>query len=65
MTSLGLTSREASLAEPLARDVTLTNAAATLGITRENARVHLKRIFSKTETRRQAELVSLILRLTM
>jgi len=62
--SLGLTPREASLAELLARDVTLADAAAALGITRENARVHLKRIFSKTETRRQAELVSLILRLT-
>ncbi|MBV8869889.1 MAG: helix-turn-helix transcriptional regulator [Acetobacteraceae bacterium] len=62
--SLGLTPREASLAELLARDATLADAAAALGITRENARVHLKRIFSKTETRRQAELVSLILRLT-
>ena len=65
MASLGLTSREASLAELLARDMTVTDAAATLGITRENARIHLKRIFSKTDTRRQAELVSLILRLTV
>jgi DNA-binding CsgD family transcriptional regulator len=65
MASLGLTPREASLAELLAGDMTLTDAAAKLSITRENARVHLKRIFSKTETRRQAELVSLILRLTM
>ncbi|GEM_PF-7066189 len=65
MAALGLTAREASLAELLARDVALTDAAAMLGITRENARVHLKRIFSKTETRRQAELVSLILRSTI
>lgn len=64
MASLGLTPREANLAELLARDLTLTDAAAALGITRENARTHLKRIFSKTGTRRQAELVSLVLRLT-
>ncbi|MBV9539200.1 MAG: helix-turn-helix transcriptional regulator [Acidisphaera sp.] len=62
LASLGLTPREASLAELLARDMTLAEAAAALRITRENARTHLKRIFSKTETRRQAELVSLILR---
>ena len=65
MASLGLTPREASLAELLARDMTVSDAAAMLGITRENARIHLKRIFSKTDTRRQAELVSLILRLTV
>jgi DNA-binding CsgD family transcriptional regulator/PAS domain-containing protein len=65
MASLGLTPREASLAELLAQDVSLTEAAGILGITRENARVHLKRIFSKTDTRRQSELVSLILRLAV
>ncbi len=65
MAGLGLTPREASLADLLAHDTTLTDAAAMLGITRENARIHLKRIFAKTDTRRQAELVSLILRSTV
>ncbi len=65
MASLGLTPREASLADLLAHDMSLTDAAAMLSITRENARIHLKRIFSKTDTRRQAELVSLILRSTV
>jgi len=59
----GLTPREASLAELLGRDLSLAAAAGVLGISRENARVHLKRVFSKTGLRRQAELVSLILRL--
>jgi len=59
----GLTPREASLAELLARDLSLADAAEALGISRGNARVHLKRVFSKTGLRRQAELVSLILRL--
>ena len=63
MAVLRLTPREASLAELLARDMTLTEAANALAISRENARIHLKRIFSKTDTHRQAELVSLILRL--
>jgi DNA-binding CsgD family transcriptional regulator/PAS domain-containing protein len=59
----GLTPREASLAELLGDDLSLANAAEQLGISIGNARVHLKRIFSKTGLRRQAELVSLILRL--
>ena len=63
MEGFGLTRREASLAELLGRDLSLAEAAEALGISRENARVHLKRIFSKTGLRRQAELVSLILRL--
>jgi DNA-binding CsgD family transcriptional regulator/PAS domain-containing protein len=63
MEGFGLTPREASLAELLARDLSLADAAEALGISRGNARVHLKRVFSKTGLRRQAELVSLILRL--
>jgi DNA-binding CsgD family transcriptional regulator len=59
----GLTPREASLADLLARNLSLAEAADALGITLGNARIHLKRIFAKTNTRRQAELVSLILRL--
>jgi DNA-binding CsgD family transcriptional regulator/PAS domain-containing protein len=60
-----LTPREASLAELLARGLSLAEAAEMLGISRGNARVHLKRVFSKTGLRRQAELVSLILRLQL
>jgi DNA-binding CsgD family transcriptional regulator len=60
----GLTPREASLAAALARGKELADVAETLGITLGTARVYLKGIFAKTHTRRQAELVSLILRLT-
>jgi DNA-binding CsgD family transcriptional regulator len=60
----GLTPREASLAAALARGRDLAEAAATLGITLGTARIYLKSIFAKTHTRRQAELVGLILRLT-
>jgi DNA-binding CsgD family transcriptional regulator len=63
MEGFGLTPRETSLAELLALDLSLANAAEALGISRGNARVHLMRVFSKTVLRRQAELVSLILRL--
>ncbi|MBO0711733.1 MAG: helix-turn-helix transcriptional regulator [Acetobacteraceae bacterium] len=65
MASLGLTSREVSLAELLARDMSLAEAADALGITRESARTHLKHIFSKAGVRRQAELVNLIQRLSV
>lgn len=59
----GLTPREASLAELLARDLSIAEAAEALGISHGNARTHLKRVFSKTGLCRQAELVSLVLRL--
>lgn len=60
----GLTPREASLAAALARGKDLADAAEALGVTLGTARVYLKSIFAKTHTRRQAELVGLILRLT-
>jgi DNA-binding CsgD family transcriptional regulator/PAS domain-containing protein len=60
----GLTPREASLAATLARGRDLAEAAATLDITLGTAPIYLKNIFAKTHTRRQAELVGLILRLT-
>ncbi len=59
-----LTPREAALAAALTRGVALADAADQLGITTGTARVYLKSIFAKTHTRRQGELVSLILRLT-
>jgi DNA-binding CsgD family transcriptional regulator len=59
-----LTPREATLAAALARGNDLADASALLGITLGTARIYLKSIFAKTRTRRQAELVGLILRLT-
>jgi len=57
----GLTSAEARLASVLAEGVGLPEAAAQLGITRETAKSTLHTIFAKTGTRRQAELVRLLL----
>ena len=39
----------------------LEDAAAVLGISPNTARTHLKRIFEKTATHRQAELVKVLL----
>lgn len=57
----GLTGAESRLACVLATGRDLGDAARTLHITPESARTYLKRIFAKTNTRRQAELVRLIL----
>jgi len=59
-TTLGLTRQEATLAALLAQGRSVTEAADELGITVGTARTHLKRIFSKTDTHRQAELVRLL-----
>jgi DNA-binding CsgD family transcriptional regulator len=56
------TKAEALLARLLANGMTLDEAASELGIARNTARAHLRRIFSKTGVTRQAELVRLILR---
>ncbi|RWL81367.1 MAG: LuxR family transcriptional regulator [Mesorhizobium sp.] len=61
---LQLTPAEASLASLLATGVTVESAAATLGICKETARNHLKSIFAKTGSHRQAELVALLGSLT-
>ena len=58
----GLTKKEAALAALLAQGRDLTEAADRLGMSKGTARVHLKRIFDKTGTHRQAELMILILR---
>ena len=52
-----LTPAEARLALHLVAGETLRSAEAKLCITYETARTHLKNIFSKTGTCRQAELV--------
>jgi DNA-binding CsgD family transcriptional regulator len=60
--SFNLTRREAALATLLARGMDLAQAAPQLGIGQGTARGYLKHILSKTDTHRQAELVSVLLR---
>ncbi len=55
-----LTPAEAELAALLAQGMSLADAADVRGVSRNTARGQLKRIFSKTGTNRQAELVRLI-----
>jgi len=59
----GLTPRETALAMHLAEGCSLEHAADRLGMRYETARTHLRRIFGKTSTSRQAELVALLTRL--
>lgn len=55
----GLTEAERRVFEHIAAGLTVDEAADRLGIAASTVRTHLIRIFSKTETGRQAELVSL------
>jgi DNA-binding CsgD family transcriptional regulator len=57
-----LTAREAELAGRLAAGDGLAHAAEEMGISLATARQHLKAVFEKTGTHRQAELVALIAR---
>jgi pSer/pThr/pTyr-binding forkhead associated (FHA) protein/DNA-binding CsgD family transcriptional regulator len=57
-----LTPTEAAVALELLQGRTLEGAAAELGITLQTARTHLKKVFAKTKTRRQSELVLLLLK---
>ncbi len=57
-----LTPAEARLAVRLASGEALEDIAQQTSASIETVRTHLKRIFSKTGTRRQGELISLILR---
>jgi DNA-binding CsgD family transcriptional regulator len=57
----GLTPAEARIALHLVAGETLRSAEAKLSITYETARTHLKNIFGKTGTCRQAELLVVIL----
>jgi len=57
----GLTPSEARLASQIATGISLDHCAAQLGITLETARTHLKRVFYKTGTSRQGELIHLLL----
>ena len=58
----GLTPREAALTMLLAQGCGLRAAADRLRMTSATARSHLRQVFAKTDTHRQAELVSLFFR---
>ncbi len=57
----GLTRAESRLAAKIAQGRSLEEAAAMLNITRQTARSYVKRILGKTGTKRQVELVRLLL----
>lgn len=57
----GLTGAEARVASLLARGYRLDEISETLGVAYETTRKHLKQIFSKTTTARQAELVRMMM----
>ena len=55
-----LTPTEARLATLIAQGISLAEAAEILGIGIGTARNHLKHVFAKTDTSRQAELAHLV-----
>lgn len=57
---LGLTAAEARVASLLAEGYAVGDIALRLGVSLPTVRTHLRRVFSKTDTSRQAELVMLI-----
>lgn len=59
-----LSLREADVLDLLARGHSIESLAKTLGITLSTARVHLRSIFAKTRTGRQAELLQLCAQLS-
>lgn len=62
--SFGLSPRQAQLTEQIANGRSLKEAAEQMRITHATARDHLKVVFRRTGTNRQAELVGLVSRLT-
>jgi DNA-binding CsgD family transcriptional regulator len=58
----GLTPKEAQLAVLLAEGNDLRASSARMNVKLETVRTHLQSLFAKTHTRRQAELVSVLLR---
>jgi|RhiMetdeSRZDD1v2_1073273.scaffolds.fasta_scaffold18303_8 DNA-binding CsgD family transcriptional regulator/PAS domain-containing protein len=60
MQTYGLTAAEARLAQALMRGKNLVEAADEIGVTRNTAKSQLQRIFDKTSTNRQAELLRLL-----
>jgi DNA-binding CsgD family transcriptional regulator len=59
-TLFGLTRTEARLAREIAAGEGLISVAESLGVLPSTARTHLHRVFEKTETKRQAELVKVV-----
>ncbi|MEO7247415.1 MAG: LuxR family transcriptional regulator [Novosphingobium sp.] len=59
--TLGLSAREAALAEALSRGIPLIEAGQALSLTAETTRNYSKRIYAKTGTAGQADLVRLVL----
>lgn len=59
----GMTKAEAALACEIAAGATLDQAAQKLSVSSNTIKTHLKRIFQKTNTTRQSELVSLLLKI--
>ena len=57
----GLTAAEARLAAALAAGASIKDYAETAGISINTARWHLRQVLAKTGTKRQAELVRLLL----
>jgi DNA-binding CsgD family transcriptional regulator len=60
--AFGLTKAETRLAQLLVAGHSLVSATATLGISHNTARSHMKRIYDKTATSRQSQLVQLLSR---
>jgi DNA-binding CsgD family transcriptional regulator len=56
----GLSEREAEVAHAVVTGRTLHEIARSLGVDKETVRSHLKRVFEKTHTSRQAELARLL-----
>jgi DNA-binding CsgD family transcriptional regulator len=61
--TFGLTATQARLARHIATGRSLEEAAEALGLSRETSRSHLKAVFAKTETHRQAELAAMLSRI--
>ena len=57
----GLTRAEARIAQALLDADRLADVAENLGVTLSTVRTHLQRAFEKTDTRRQSELIRLLL----
>jgi DNA-binding CsgD family transcriptional regulator len=58
--TFGFTARERHVASMLAGGLTTAEIAGDLGISHETVRIHLRALFAKTGTRRQAELVRMM-----
>ncbi len=61
--ALGLSRAEAGVAATLLEGLDVKEVAARLHVSHETVRTHLKRIFEKTRTRRQAELLLVLMQI--